>query len=118
MRARPHALATTHLQVTAALQRTASQAQNHFTAHTQPPPMQTHTTPASHDIVYKQAVGSSDAFLGMSGKDPSSACCEALVVRIRLPGATSAAGERRAGFDFFNTSGRQKGSTKVYVRNI
>ncbi|KAI8476102.1 MAG: hypothetical protein J3K34DRAFT_513950 [Monoraphidium minutum] len=45
----------------------------------------------SHEVVYKQAVGASDAFLGMSGKDPSSACCEDLVVRIRLPAAASAA---------------------------
>jgi len=45
----------------------------------------------AHEFLYKQAVGASDAFLGMSGKDPSSACCEELVVRIRLPEAQSAA---------------------------
>lgn len=43
----------------------------------------------TYDIVYKQAVGTQDAFLGMSGKDPSSTCCEELVVKIDLPGTTS-----------------------------
>ncbi len=47
----------------------------------------------SHEFIYKQAVASTDAFLGMSGKDPSSTCCEELVVRIELPEASSAAGE-------------------------
>ncbi len=47
----------------------------------------------AHEFLYKQAVGTSDAFLGLSGKDPSSACCEELVVRIRLPEARSAGGE-------------------------
>ncbi|GBF98514.1 hypothetical protein Rsub_11505 [Raphidocelis subcapitata] len=45
----------------------------------------------SAEFVYKQAVCTSDAFLGLSGKDPSSACCEELVVRIHLPAAKSAA---------------------------
>lgn len=52
-----------------------------------PPPQST----CSHEFLYKQAVAATDAFLGMSGKDPSSACCEALVVRIQLPAAASAA---------------------------
>jgi hypothetical protein len=35
----------------------------------------------SYEFVYKQAVRTQDAYLGMSGKDPSSTCCEDLVVR-------------------------------------
>ncbi|XP_053547066.1 dynein axonemal assembly factor 6 [Bombina bombina] len=38
-----------------------------------------------YDIVYKQRVGTEDLFLGMSRKDPSTACCEDMVVRIQLP---------------------------------
>jgi hypothetical protein len=45
-----------------------------------------------YTFLYKQAVGTADAYLGMSGKDPSSTCCEDLVVRIALPKASSAAG--------------------------
>lgn len=41
---------------------------------------------------YKQSVSTSDNFLGMSGKDPSSTCCEHLVVVVQLPQAKSAAG--------------------------
>lgn len=58
-----------------------------------------HETPRtyapSHEVVYKQAVAASDAFLGLGGKDPSSACCEELLVRVRLPEAASAAGAGR-----------------------
>eukprot|EP00877_Chromochloris_zofingiensis_P003784 jgi/Chrzof1/13406/Cz07g31240.t1 len=43
----------------------------------------------SYEFIYKQAVESTDAFLGMSGKDPSSTCCEDLVVRVELPEASS-----------------------------
>ncbi|XP_046354107.2 dynein axonemal assembly factor 6-like isoform X1 [Haliotis rufescens] len=37
------------------------------------------------DIVYKQAVTSEDMFLGMGNKTPSSASCEDMVVKIKLP---------------------------------
>lgn len=46
----------------------------------------------SYEFIYKQAVESTDAFLGMSGKDPSSTCCEDLVVRVELPEASSISG--------------------------
>lgn len=42
---------------------------------------------------YKQSITTSDNFLGMSGKDPSSTCCEHLVLVVQLPHATTAAGE-------------------------
>jgi hypothetical protein len=45
----------------------------------------------SYEFIYKQAVQTTDAYLGMSGKDPSSTCCEELLVRIQLPAARSAA---------------------------
>jgi hypothetical protein len=45
----------------------------------------------SYEFMYKQAVATTDAFLGMSGKDPSSTCCEELVVCIQLPHAATAA---------------------------
>ncbi|XP_071982077.1 dynein axonemal assembly factor 6 [Engystomops pustulosus] len=38
-----------------------------------------------YEILFKQRVGSEDLFLGMSRKDPSSACCENLVIKIHLP---------------------------------
>lgn len=38
-----------------------------------------------YDITYKQSVSSEDMFLGTTGKNPSSACCEYLVVKITLP---------------------------------
>jgi hypothetical protein len=44
------------------------------------------------ELRYKQAVTTSDNFLGMSGKDPSSSCCEELLVVLQLPHAKSAAG--------------------------
>ena len=34
-----------------------------------------------YDIVYRQAVSSEDMYLGMSGRNPSSAGCEEMVVR-------------------------------------
>ncbi|XP_039255465.1 dynein axonemal assembly factor 6-like [Styela clava] len=37
------------------------------------------------DISYKQKVSSEDMFLGSTGKNPSSACCESLVIKIKLP---------------------------------
>ncbi|XP_068104189.1 dynein axonemal assembly factor 6 isoform X2 [Hyperolius riggenbachi] len=42
-----------------------------------------------YEILFKQRVGSEDIFLGMSQKDPSTACCEDMVFRIRLPGTKS-----------------------------
>lgn len=38
-----------------------------------------------YEILFKQRVGSEDIFLGMNRKDPSTACCEDLVVKIQLP---------------------------------
>nr|XP_020480374.1 protein PIH1D3 [Monopterus albus]XP_020480375.1 protein PIH1D3 [Monopterus albus] len=38
-----------------------------------------------YDILLKQSVGTEDLFLGLSGKDPSSICCEAMLVKIKLP---------------------------------
>lgn len=42
-------------------------------------------TPPQYEFIYKQAVETTDAFLGMSGKDASSACCEDLVLKVKLP---------------------------------
>ena len=36
-----------------------------------------------HTIAYKQKVGSEDVFLGMSGRDPGSHCCEDLSIKAR-----------------------------------
>ena len=33
-----------------------------------------------YDVMFKQKVTSNDIFLGMSGKNPSTACCEDLLV--------------------------------------
>lgn len=38
-----------------------------------------------HQILYKQDVMTEDVFLGMSGKDPSSAHCDAIVIRVDFP---------------------------------
>ncbi|XP_018533702.1 protein PIH1D3 [Lates calcarifer] len=38
-----------------------------------------------YEIILKQSVGTEDLFLGLSGKDPSSMCCEAMLVKIKLP---------------------------------
>ena len=38
--------------------------------------------------MYKQAVETQDVFLGMGEKDPSSAQCEDMLLRIELPGTT------------------------------
>ncbi|XP_071347694.1 dynein axonemal assembly factor 6 [Trachinotus anak] len=40
-----------------------------------------------YEIILKQSVGTEDLFLGLSGKDPSSMCCEAMLVKIKLPDA-------------------------------
>ncbi|KAM9459123.1 dynein axonemal assembly factor 6 isoform 1-T1 [Salvelinus alpinus] len=38
-----------------------------------------------YDILLKQNVGTEDVFLGMSRKDPSSMCCDSMLVKIKLP---------------------------------
>ncbi|XP_036923654.1 dynein assembly factor 6, axonemal isoform X1 [Sturnira hondurensis] len=38
-----------------------------------------------YDIIYKQQVGTEDIFLGLTEKDTSTACCEDVVVKIKLP---------------------------------
>ncbi|GAB1303165.1 Dynein axonemal assembly factor 6B [Apodemus speciosus] len=38
-----------------------------------------------YEIVFQQTVGTEDIYLGLTGKDPSTACCEELVVKIKLP---------------------------------
>eukprot|EP00775_Hariotina_reticulata_P006998 gene6998-7212_t len=43
------------------------------------------------EFKYKQSITTADNFLGMSGKDPSSNCCEELLVQVQLPQSVSAA---------------------------
>ncbi|XP_056149404.1 protein PIH1D3 [Lampris incognitus] len=38
-----------------------------------------------YEIILKQNVGTEDLFLGLSRKDPSSMCCEAMLVKVKLP---------------------------------
>ncbi|XP_061454753.1 dynein axonemal assembly factor 6 isoform X4 [Rhineura floridana] len=38
-----------------------------------------------YEILFKQHVVAEDMFLGMSRKDPSSACCEDMLIKIKLP---------------------------------
>ncbi|XP_014810477.1 PREDICTED: protein PIH1D3 isoform X2 [Calidris pugnax] len=38
-----------------------------------------------YQILFKQCVGTEDVFFGMSRKDPSTACCEDMVIKIKLP---------------------------------
>ncbi|XP_060761282.1 protein PIH1D3 [Neoarius graeffei] len=38
-----------------------------------------------YEIILKQSVGTEDLFLGMSQKDPSSMCCENMLVKVKLP---------------------------------
>ncbi|KAL2768362.1 dynein axonemal assembly factor 6 [Daubentonia madagascariensis] len=38
-----------------------------------------------YEIVFKQQVGTEDIFLGLTRKDSSTACCNDLVVKIKLP---------------------------------
>uniref|UniRef100_A0A8D0HR31 Dynein axonemal assembly factor 6 n=1 Tax=Sphenodon punctatus TaxID=8508 RepID=A0A8D0HR31_SPHPU len=38
-----------------------------------------------YEILFKQKVGAEDIFLGMSRKDPSTACCEEMLIKIKLP---------------------------------
>lgn len=39
----------------------------------------------SYEIVFQQTVGTEDVYLGLTRKDPSTACCQELVVKIKLP---------------------------------
>ncbi|XP_078544513.1 dynein axonemal assembly factor 6 [Lissotriton helveticus] len=48
-----------------------------------------HREQPEYEIIFKQHVASEDVFLGMSRKDPSTACCEDMLVRIKLPGVKS-----------------------------
>uniref|UniRef100_A0A8D0HU89 Dynein axonemal assembly factor 6 n=1 Tax=Sphenodon punctatus TaxID=8508 RepID=A0A8D0HU89_SPHPU len=41
--------------------------------------------PDLYEILFKQKVGAEDIFLGMSRKDPSTACCEEMLIKIKLP---------------------------------
>ncbi|XP_042334098.1 dynein axonemal assembly factor 6 [Sceloporus undulatus] len=38
-----------------------------------------------YEILFKQQVGPEDMFLGLSRKDPSTACCEDMLIKIKLP---------------------------------
>ncbi|XP_078067328.1 dynein axonemal assembly factor 6-like [Mustelus asterias] len=38
-----------------------------------------------YEILFKQRVGTEDVFLGMNRKDGSTACCEDMVIKIKLP---------------------------------
>ncbi|XP_030629273.1 dynein axonemal assembly factor 6 [Chanos chanos] len=38
-----------------------------------------------YEIILKQSIGTEDLFLGLSGKDPSSMCCDSMLVRVKLP---------------------------------
>ncbi|KAK9538485.1 hypothetical protein VZT92_003653 [Zoarces viviparus] len=38
-----------------------------------------------YEVLLKQSVGTEDMFLGLNRKDPSSMCCEAMLVKIKLP---------------------------------
>jgi PIH1 CS-like domain len=45
-----------------------------------------------HSFIYRQAVGTTDTYLGLDplGKDPTSTSCEDLVLRVKLPEASTA----------------------------
>ncbi|XP_060946942.1 dynein axonemal assembly factor 6-like [Limanda limanda] len=38
-----------------------------------------------YEMILKQSVGTEDVFLGLSRRNPSSMCCEAMLVKIKLP---------------------------------
>uniref|UniRef100_A0A8D2LPH2 PIH1 domain containing 3 n=1 Tax=Varanus komodoensis TaxID=61221 RepID=A0A8D2LPH2_VARKO len=38
-----------------------------------------------YEILFRQQVGTEDMFLGMTRKDPSTACCEDMLIKIKLP---------------------------------
>ncbi|XP_053894733.1 dynein axonemal assembly factor 6 isoform X1 [Malaclemys terrapin pileata] len=44
---------------------------------------------ARYEILFKQQVGAEDIFLGMSRKNPSTACCEDMLIKIKLPDTKS-----------------------------
>ncbi|XP_036412273.1 protein PIH1D3 [Colossoma macropomum] len=44
-----------------------------------------HRPQPEYEVILKQSVGTEDLFLGMSRKDPSSMCCDSLLVRVKLP---------------------------------
>ncbi|XP_048192443.1 dynein axonemal assembly factor 6 [Perognathus longimembris pacificus] len=39
-----------------------------------------------HEIIFKQQVGTEDVYLAFTRKDPSTSCCQEIVVKIQLPG--------------------------------
>ena len=39
-----------------------------------------------YEILHKQHVGTEDVFLGLSDRDPSSAHCDCILVKVTLPG--------------------------------
>uniref|UniRef100_A0A8D0B8M5 Dynein axonemal assembly factor 6 n=1 Tax=Salvator merianae TaxID=96440 RepID=A0A8D0B8M5_SALMN len=41
--------------------------------------------PPEYEILFRQQVGAEDVFLGVSRKDPSTACCEDMLIKIQLP---------------------------------
>lgn len=43
--------------------------------------------------MYKQAVQSTDVYLGMGGKDESSTSCEEMVIKVTLPDVSTINGE-------------------------
>ncbi|XP_078393130.1 dynein axonemal assembly factor 6 [Cetorhinus maximus] len=43
-----------------------------------------------YEILFKQRVGTEDVFLGMSRKDGSTACCEDMMIKIKLPDCKAA----------------------------
>lgn len=45
-----------------------------------------------YSFLLKQTVGTEDAYLGLGNKDPSSNCCEDLVLKVELPGIDSIKG--------------------------
>ncbi|XP_069469162.1 dynein axonemal assembly factor 6 isoform X2 [Ambystoma mexicanum] len=44
-----------------------------------------HREQPEYEIIFKQLVAAEDVFLGMSRKDPSTACCEEMLIKIKLP---------------------------------
>jgi hypothetical protein len=44
-----------------------------------------------YEFLYRQAVGTEDAYLGSNDKDPSSTCCEGMILRVEMPGTPSMA---------------------------
>ena len=43
-----------------------------------------------YEMMYKQRVGTEDVFLGLGGLDPSSRCCQDLLVKVHLPSTKQA----------------------------